>query len=220
MADFLADHPASGSSKLYDNLSDEVAEVFTTHAPSEEQIWQLFFDGASRTGSRGNIIARVGVVLVIPHNYVMPRAFSLTEPCSNNVAEYTALLIKMQLADEIRVKNLEAYGDLKLIINQVQGEHKVQHEDLIPYHRVTINMAEKFKSFYINHVPQQQNARSDALASLASSLDLPAETAEEVLVHSHNLYCLKFALEENMPPKEDLQVKKVLEISTGPEFKD
>jgi len=36
------------------------------------------------------------------------------------------------------------------------------------------SMAEKFKSFYINHVPRQQNAYADALASLAASLDLPA----------------------------------------------
>ena len=63
-------------------------------------------------GSRKNIIAEVGVVLVSPKNYVIPRAFSLTEPCSNSVGEYNALLIGMQIADEIGVKNLEAYGNL------------------------------------------------------------------------------------------------------------
>jgi len=59
------------------------------------------------------------VVLVSPHNYVIHRAFLLTEPCSNNVAEYNTLLIRMQLADEISVKHLEAYGDSILIVNQV-----------------------------------------------------------------------------------------------------
>ena len=44
------------------------------------------------------------------------RTFSLTEPCSNNIAEYNALLIGMQLAEEIGVKNLEEYGDSKLIL--------------------------------------------------------------------------------------------------------
>jgi len=57
VADFLADHPVSGSSKLYDELVEEIAEVCTTHAPSKEQVWQLFFDGASRMGPRGCIIA-------------------------------------------------------------------------------------------------------------------------------------------------------------------
>ena len=88
-----------------------------------------------------------------PHSYVIPHAFSLTEPCSNNVAEYTTLLIRMQIDDEIGVKNLEAYSDSKLIVNQVCGEYEVRYEDLIPYHNTTIYMAERFRNFYINHVP-------------------------------------------------------------------
>ena len=54
----------------------------------------------------------MGVVLVSPQNYVIPHAFSLIEPCSNNVAEYNALLIGMYIADEIGVKNLEAHRQL------------------------------------------------------------------------------------------------------------
>jgi len=89
----------------------------------------------------------VRVVFISPHNYVIPRAFSLTEPCSNNGSEYIALLIEMQLAQEIGVKNLEAYSDSKLIVNQVRGEYEVRHEDLVSYHNATIIMAEKFKNF-------------------------------------------------------------------------
>ena len=86
----------------------------------------------------------------------------------------------MQLAEEIGVKNLEAYGDSKLIINQVHREYEVWHEDLVPYHNATIIMAEKFENFYIDHIPRQQNA--NALASLAASLALPAGATERVLV--------------------------------------
>ena len=75
----------------------------------------------SRTNPEGNIIAGVGVVLISPHNYVIPRAFSLIEPCSNNISEYNALLIEMQLAKELGVKNLKAYDDSKLIVNQIRG---------------------------------------------------------------------------------------------------
>jgi len=86
---------------------------------------------------------------------VIPHAFSLTDPCSNNILEYNALLIGMQLTEENGVKTLEAYGDSKLIINQVRKEYEVQHEDLVPYHNVTIIMVEKFENFYIDHVPRQ-----------------------------------------------------------------
>jgi len=81
--------------KLYEDLSDEIAEVCLTQMSLEGHVWQLFFNGALRTGARGNIIAGVGVVLISPQNYVIPRACSLIEPCYNNIAEYNTLLIGM-----------------------------------------------------------------------------------------------------------------------------
>jgi len=53
----------------------------------------------------------------------------------------------MQIVDEIGVKNLEAYGDSKLIVNQVRGEYEVKHKDLVPYYNATIYMAERFRNF-------------------------------------------------------------------------
>ena len=147
----------------------------------------------------------MGVVLVSPQNYLIPRAFSLIESCSNNVAEYNALLIGMQIVDEIGVKNLEAYGDSKLIVNQVCRDYEVRHEDLVSYYKTTIYIAEKFKNFYINHVPRQQNAHADALASLAAFMAL--------LAYSHDLYCPRFAFEDNQKPTRDLQIKETLETS-------
>ena len=66
VADFLADHPVPGTSKLYDDLPDEITEVNLINASSEEQVWELFFDRVSRMNPEGNIIAGVGVVLS-PH---------------------------------------------------------------------------------------------------------------------------------------------------------
>jgi len=45
----------------------------------------------------------VGVVFVLPNDHVLPYAFSITEPCSNKVAEYNALLIGLQLAQQMGV---------------------------------------------------------------------------------------------------------------------
>ena len=60
VADFLVDHLVSRSSKIYDDPPDEITEACVMHASSEEQVWQLFFDDASRTGLRGSIVAGVG----------------------------------------------------------------------------------------------------------------------------------------------------------------
>jgi len=136
VADFLAEHPDPRATEIYEDLPDEVTEICLTQISFEGLVWQLLFDGASRTSPQGHVIEGVGVVLVSLQNYVIPRAFSLTEPCSNNVAEYIVLLIGMQIAD-----------DSKLIVNQVRGEYDVRHEDLVPYFNATVSMAERLETF-------------------------------------------------------------------------
>ena len=91
------------------------------------------------------------------------------EPYSNNVAEYNTLLVGLQLTQQIGVQYLEAYGDSKLIINQIKREYEVCHEDLIPYHHATIKLADSFDGFYISHVSRLWNTKADALAVLAAT---------------------------------------------------
>lgn len=42
------------------------------------------------------------------------------------MGEYNALIVGLQIAEEIGVKHLEPYGDSKLIISQVKGEYEVR----------------------------------------------------------------------------------------------
>ena len=76
LANFLVAHPVSKTSKLHEDIPNEVMKDNIT---SSEDVWQLFFDGASRTGPKGKIAAGVEVVFISPKNHVLPRAFSLTE---------------------------------------------------------------------------------------------------------------------------------------------
>ena len=124
----------------------------------------------------------------------------------------------MQIADEIGIKNLKAYSDSKLIINQACGEYEVRHEDLVPCHNTTIHMVEVQKLLH-HHVPCQQNTHADALASLTAFLALPVGAADKILVYGHDLYCPRFAVEDNQKPTGDLQVKEALEILAGPELR-
>jgi len=160
LADFLAAHPVPESSKLHEDILDE---IFESNMTSEDEVWQMFFDGVLRTSPKGKIIVDVGVVFISPQNHVLPRAFSLTESCSNNVAKYNALLIGLQLTHEIGVRYLEAYGDSKLIVNQVNGEYQVRHEDLVPYYHAVIKMANSFDGFYIGHGPDSKILRPTLL---------------------------------------------------------
>ena len=155
----------------------------------------MFFDGASRTGPKGKIVTRVEVVLFCQMIMFSPPTFSLKKkPCSNNVVEYNALLIDLQLARQMEVRYLEAYGDSKLIVIQIKGEYEVRHEDPIPYH-AAIQLANTFDGLYISHVSRLQNTNADALAALVATLALPADTSYRLTIATRYLFYLKYSLE-------------------------
>ncbi|XP_020249321.1 uncharacterized protein LOC109826716 [Asparagus officinalis] len=118
ICDLMASHQLGAKTDLFEDLPDESPEANVTSSP---EVWQMFFNGASHVGMSGSIIVGVGVVLTSPHGHVLPRAFSLTEPCTNNVAEYNELIIGLELAKELGIKHLEAYGDYQLIVKQMTG---------------------------------------------------------------------------------------------------
>src|SRR3954471_16805302 len=146
-------------------------------------------------------MAGIGIVLISPQNHVIPRSFSLTEPCTNNVAEYNALLIGLQLAHQLGVRNLHAYGDSELIVNQLRGEYEVRSNDLIPYFNSALQMAEQFEGFYIGHVPRRDNTHADALASQVTSLCLQAGECQSVMVFARSLFHPKW-----ISPEDPLEV--------------
>ena len=108
------------------------------------------------------------------------------------------------------VHYLEAYGDPKLIVNQVKREYEVHHEDLMSYQHATIKLADSFDGFYISHVSRLLNTKADALAALVATLALPADTTYHLTVATCHLFY----------PKYDLEVSEVHTISTNFEPRD
>src|SRR4051812_10438521 len=78
LADFMAENPTFGPRKLYEDIPDEIAEVHAVQTTLEDQVWKIFFDGASRVNPSRDLAAGVGIVLVSPHHHVIPRVFTLT----------------------------------------------------------------------------------------------------------------------------------------------
>ena len=53
---------------------------------------------------------------------------------TNNVAEYRALLLGIELARELGAREVDLVGDSELIVKQVKGEYRVKDADLRPLH--------------------------------------------------------------------------------------
>ncbi|KAL0549122.1 hypothetical protein IC582_013602 [Cucumis melo] len=160
LADFLADHPVPSNWKLCDDLPDEEVLFVESMEP-----WIMFFDGAARRSGAG-----VGIVFISPEKHMLPYSFTLGELCSNNVAEYQAFIIGLQMASEFGIKCIEIFGDSKLIINQLSYQYEVKHQDLKPYFSYARRLMDRFDSIILEHIPRSENKKADALANLATAL--------------------------------------------------
>ncbi|KNA08827.1 hypothetical protein SOVF_159130, partial [Spinacia oleracea] len=123
--------------------------------------------------------------------------------CSNNMAEYQALILGLHMAMELGLKDLDIYGDSQLVISQLLGEYEVKKEDLIPHHRYATKFLEKLDTVMLNHVPKSANKMADALAGLAATLALGAEETMSVPV------CNRWVVALDVDEIEDEEVEEV-----------
>ena len=171
LTDFLAENPIPDDMELREGLPDE--EVFTVDTSS----WQLYFDGATRNSGAG-----AGIVFVTPSGGLIPYSFHILAICTNNVAEYEALVIGLEVALEMKIQSLEVFGDSLLVIKQMRGEFAVKHENLIPYYEKAKGLLDQFQDIALNHIPRSKNGKADALAKLAASLTLPEERDIQITI--------------------------------------
>ncbi|KAJ8624359.1 hypothetical protein MRB53_032889 [Persea americana] len=101
---------------------------------------------------------------------MIPHAFSLLEPCSNNVVEYQALIVGLELALKSGITMLEAFGDSQLIVNQMNQKYEIRKPDLLPYYNKAQSLRQKFDICHIAHIRRGENTCADALAGLAASI--------------------------------------------------
>ncbi len=86
---------------------------------------------------------------------------------TNNVAEYTAVLRALALAEELGAREVEMLLDSKLIVEQLHGRWRVKDSKLIPLHADAKSRLARFARWGATHVPRAQNKQADALCNEA-----------------------------------------------------
>lgn len=98
-------------------------------------------------------------------------------PITNNVAEYEALAIGLNLVRRAGPKSLKAFVDSQLVARQLQGDYKVWDPPLKQYQEELARQVAKFPCIEISQIPREQNIRVDALSKMAL---LPEEQRQGV----------------------------------------
>ncbi|XP_035844008.1 uncharacterized protein LOC118490461 [Helianthus annuus] len=157
IADFLAEIPEGEA--IVDPVVQDIPESSTAR-----QTWKLYTDGSSSGKGSG-----AGLMLISPDEIRLMYALRFDFECSNNEAEYEALLGGLRMAKSMGAARVDAYVDSLLVNNQVIETHEAKDESMAKYLAKTKELMDSFDNVTLNHVHRGKNQIADALSKLATS---------------------------------------------------
>jgi ribonuclease HI len=117
-------------------------------------------------GARGNPgPAAAAAVATAPDGTVLGERARYIGEATNNVAEYRAIQLGIELARELGASEVELVNDSQLVARQIGGEYKVKNKGLIPLFTETMAALRAFDRWSVRDVRREQNERADQLVN-------------------------------------------------------
>jgi len=145
--------------KIDTYFSKTVKDVY-----EKEFEYKLNFDGCSK-GNPG--MAGAGAVIYYLDQEYWSGTLFVGESFTNNHAEYAGLILGLQQAKTLGIKQLNIEGDSLLVINQMKGIYKCKSTNLIELYEQARKLEKFFDKIEYVHVFRNQNKRADELSNLA-----------------------------------------------------
>ncbi|MSO17110.1 MAG: hypothetical protein CK520_01670 [Actinobacteria bacterium] len=131
------------------------------------EVVELYTDG----GARGNPgPAGIGAVVYDPSTSPPQVLASVSETigvATNNVAEYRAMIVGLEISANFPAQLLRVRSDSLLVIRQLQGVWKVKQPHLKPLHAQALALLRNTHAFDLDHVPREKNTEADFLVNAA-----------------------------------------------------
>jgi ribonuclease HI len=129
-----------------------------------DPVFNLYTDGACR-GNPG--YGGAGAVLVDENGDVVASVKKFLGLCTNNVAEYKALILGLEEALNRHYKRVHIFLDSELLVRQINGVYKVKDETLKILMREVRRLLTALDEYTVEHIGRSQNHVADKLANEA-----------------------------------------------------
>jgi ribonuclease HI len=123
----------------------------------------MYVDGALNLEGAG-----AGVLLIPPQKGQLKYVLQIHYKASNNGAEYEALIHGLQIAVSLGIKRLLAFGDSKVVIEQVNKEWDCVKDIMDAYCAEICKLEGHFEAIEFQHVPRNNDIAADVLSKLGS----------------------------------------------------
>jgi ribonuclease HI len=124
----------------------------------------VYYDGAW-----GNVGVGTSTILVSPSGIKLCYAARLqfhgeAGKCTNNIAEYEAILLGLRKLRAIRVQTCTLQTDSKVVVGQIEKECITRDATLERYLALVRRMESYLKGFIVEYIKRTKNTEADELA--------------------------------------------------------
>jgi ribonuclease HI len=107
-------------------------------------------------------------LLISPQGEQLKYILQIHYKASNNGAEYEALIHWLRIAVSLGIKRLLAFGDSKVVIEQVNKEWDCVKDTMDGYYAEIRKLEGHFEGIEFQHVPRNNNIVADVLSKLGT----------------------------------------------------
>ena len=169
----------------------------------------MYFDG-----SVAKVGVGAGVYIISPIHDFKALSYKLLFECTNNVAEYEALLLGLHALKGLGAQRVKILGDSELVINQVNESYQTKHPRMRAYRNEVWDMLGNFFTEYIIQVvPRVDNMVADSLAVAAGKFETPMTSQKEYQVEILNRPSIPDNYKYWQVFEDDMQIRRFLELS-------
>jgi ribonuclease HI len=165
------------SQPLADFIADWTPGAQGEEATKDAEAWIVFGDG-----SWGTFDVGAAVVPVAPSKVRTCYAITLDFSCTNNIAEYEALLLGIRKLKAMGIKRAILKTDSQVISGHVDKSSTARDPKLEKYLDAVRRLEDSFEGFFVKNIARGENEHADLLAkSAAQGLPLPSEVFFETI---------------------------------------
>jgi ribonuclease HI len=165
------------SQALADFIADWMPRAQEEEINKDVEAWIVFCDG-----SWGTFSAKAAAVLVAPLKARTCYAAKLDFSCTNNIAEYEALLLGLWKLRAMGIRRAILKTDSQVNYGHVDKSSKARDPKLEKYLDTVRRLEAFFEGFSVKKIPRGENEHADMLAkSAAQGLPLPSEVFFETI---------------------------------------
>jgi ribonuclease HI len=153
-------HRASIQSQaLADFIVDWTPGAQGEETTKDTEVWTLFCDG-----SWGTFGAGAAALLVAPSKVKTCYATRLDFSCTNNIAEYEALLLGLRKLKAMGIRRVVLKTDSQVISDHIDKSCKARDPRLDKYLYTVRRIEASFEGFSVKNIPRGENEHADLLA--------------------------------------------------------